>query len=86
MKRLRVFCKNLICRLHLAGFFDLIEYCDDCGIRQPLVWYSDDALWLEITGDVGGVLCPKCFTRRADQKRIWIKWTPVKEDAVHAEN
>jgi hypothetical protein len=55
----------------------IIEFCKRCGVRQPLVWHADDALWLRVTGSVGGVLCPKCFSRRAHEQGILIEWTPT---------
>jgi hypothetical protein len=77
---LRLFAKWLVKKLHLAGVVGLIEYCDDCGIRQPLVWYAADELWLAVTGDVGGVLCPECFDRRArGNLHGLIRWTPTLE-------
>jgi hypothetical protein len=59
----------------------LIEYCDDCGIRVRLVWWADDALWHELTSATHGegVFCPRCFDRRAERRRILLRWTPTVE-------
>jgi hypothetical protein len=64
-------------------FITVIEYCDDCGIRQPLVWTVSDPLWNEVTGresvltDGGGVYCPSCFNRRARANGLLLRWWPV---------
>jgi hypothetical protein len=62
----------------------LIEYCEDCGIRMPLVWWSSNDLWLEMTGhatepgnNAGGILCPECFARRAEKRGIVLQWHPT---------
>lgn len=54
----------------------IIEFCKYCGRRQPLVWTADDALWESIWGSAGGVLCPECFTRRADAMGLSLRWIP----------
>src|SRR5688572_28337786 len=59
----------------------LIEYCHDCGLRQPLVWWADNELWSELmdeklSNDMAGVVCPKCFDRRAWNKGIMLRWIP----------
>ena len=75
---LRLSVKWLVKVLHLAGLVSLVEYCDDCGVKQPLVWYAADDLWFAVTGDVGGVLCPRCFSRRARREGVGlIVWTPT---------
>lgn len=69
--------KNLLCRLNLGHW--LIEYCDGCGSRQPLVWWSDSALWLAVVGERGGVLCPCCFDIMARKKGLFLRWYPQDE-------
>ena len=61
----------------------LIEYCEVCGVRQPLVWWSPDALGTELTGsapvegdNMPGILCPRCFDNRAAQRGIMLRWRP----------
>ncbi len=74
--RLRVFVKDLLCR-----FVCIIESCDDCGIKQPLVWHAEDALWMKVTGitDGGGCFCPSCFDRRAEAFKIYLRWRPEED-------
>jgi len=61
----------------------LIEYCEDCGSKQPLVWWSGNALWERLTnhatpnGDnAAGILCPRCFDRRATDAGLLLRWRP----------
>lgn len=83
--KLRLGVKRLIVWAGLGPC--LIEFCDDCGIKQPLVWRADNALWAEIIGKPwdggregpGGVLCPTCFDRRAERLGILLNWTAVVE-------
>ena len=61
----------------------LIEYCNDCGVRQPISWWcADEALWLTINGSSSGALCPQCFDKRAARLGIYIRWHP--EDVTPA--
>jgi len=54
----------------------LIEYCQDCGQKQPLTWHTQDKLWRDITSQSEGVLCPRCFDRQAMERLgIRIHWT-----------
>ena len=77
---IRGMIKGVLCR-----FITIIEYCDDCGVEQPFVWTSPDALWAEVTDkrshltDGGGVLCPECFDKRAKAKGLLLRWVPVVE-------
>jgi hypothetical protein len=72
--RIRVTFKKWLSRRRL-----IVEFCKDCGRRQPLVWWADDALWLEVMGSIGGVACPECFDRRALRAGISLRWQPVVE-------
>jgi hypothetical protein len=79
---LRLLAKRFWCSIGLGS--TLIEFCLDCGARQPVYWWSDDALWSEVTGEVpvagdnmAGVLCPRCFADRAAAKGKMLKWTPT---------
>lgn len=72
LRRARVLAKRMLARFTLV-----IEFCHDCGVRQPLVWRAADDLWLEVMGDPGGVVCPVCFTRRADALGISLDWRPA---------
>ena len=79
MSRLRVALKTWLARHHLV-----IEFCRDCGAEQPLVWTAADDLWAAVTGrtlepNMGGVLCPSCFDRRAMAQGRFLRWVPVDE-------
>lgn len=72
--RVRLLTKRFIC---WAGFGDrLIEFCQDCGRKQPLVWWADDELWMDFVRQHGGTICPECFDRRATAKGIMLRWKP----------
>lgn len=64
-----------------ARWFTVIEFCHDCGVRQPVVWTADDELWCDVANEPegGGVLCPACFDRRAQEKCIFLRWIPKPE-------
>ena len=70
---IKVWIKTLLARITTV-----IEFCKDCGARQPIVWHATDDLWDRISGDKN-VLCPNCFDKRADQKGILLMWTPKAE-------
>lgn len=79
----------LICWLktRLARWTTVIEFCHDCGVRQPLVWWADNSLWSEVTGakpvdgdNMPGILCPNCFDRRADKMGLLLFWRPEIEN------
>ena len=58
----------------LARHMLVIEFCDDCGIEQPLVWWcEDDAVWREVANGAG-TLCPECFDKRATKLGFFIRW------------
>lgn len=75
--------KKFVKRL-LARWFCVIEYCNDCGAEQPLVWSASDELYAEVMGidiekGMGGVTCPECFNKRAKAKGISIIWRPEED-------
>ncbi len=79
MNTLRLWIKDTICRLGFGS--RLVEYCERCGWRVRLVWWSDDALWSAVTdakpvkGDnMAGIYCPKCFDAKADERGILVQW------------
>lgn len=43
-------------------------------------WHAEDDLWLAVKGNMGGTLCPRCFTLRAAAKGISLRWQPVREE------
>jgi len=70
----------------LAKYFLIIEFCDYCGIEQPLVWWCESyGLWEEVTGNksisekehAAGICCPTCFDKLANSKGIALRWYPV---------
>lgn len=55
------------------------EICDDCG--RPVghstgAWWHSD-LWPAVTGADDGVLCPRCFTARAEAAGLPVRWMAV---------
>lgn len=50
--------------------------CMDCGTFDTPVWFTDNVLWNRIVGgsgtmyDPGGLLCPTCFIRRAQESGL----------------
>ena len=70
--KIRLFTKKLIC---WAGFGDkLIEFCEDCGRKQSLVWHANDELWLKLMKKRNGVVCPECFNKRASNNGMVVIW------------
>lgn len=55
------------------------EFCHDCGADVGLVWTADDDLWLAVMGHPGGVVCIRCFDRRAWAQRRLLRWVPREE-------
>lgn len=57
------------------------EICLDCG--RPVGphtgswWSAPDLLWNTVVGAEEGVLCPPCFTGRAQARGFVIKWEAV---------
>jgi hypothetical protein len=82
LAKFRLLTKDLIV---LFGYGDLlIEYCDLCGIKQPLDWWSDDELYTKSTGreagcDSGGSPCPICFDKLARERGVSIRWKPEEQ-------
>lgn len=55
----------------------VVEYCDRCGRRQPLIWWSDDDLWLLLNHGVhAGAYCPECFDGLAAERGLLLRWKP----------
>jgi hypothetical protein len=56
------------------------EICFECGTRvgrhTGSYWLADDSLWLEVMGSPDGVVCPRCFTERAEALGMLIEWRP----------
>ena len=80
MKHPRYYLKKLI-----SKFMCITEFCQDCGVKQPLVWTTSDNLWKEIYGSPYGVLCPKCFDSRCFEKDKLLVWEAKLWEAKDAE-
>lgn len=58
------------------------ETCDHCGRAYDgaiggTYWLAENALWVEVMGHFGGCLCPRCFTRAARRRGVYLHWEPV---------
>ena len=57
------------------------EICKHCGDVSAVGFSVSDKIWLEVNGSENGVLCLKCFTKKAENLHIaWdkdIKFYPV---------
>lgn len=59
-----------------AKHFRVIEFCHDCGRRQPLIWTAHDDVWARFaTGQKP--LCPECFDARAVAAGVLVRWIPT---------
>lgn len=47
------------------------ERCQECG-RSYLLWMAPDELYVEVHGNSGGNLCPRCFRRAAGRRLVWV--------------
>lgn len=62
------------------------EICSRCG--RPVArctdswWQAPDALWLEVNGGLGGVLCPPCFTKACRRAGYSVSWRAEVEYAL----
>jgi hypothetical protein len=71
----RLLIKHLLIALGLGD--RLVEFCHDCGRKQPVPWHAPDNLWLTLNHNlVGGTACPECFNRRAEVKGFMLTWEP----------
>lgn len=78
--RLRILIKSLWSPI--AHWLEVIEFCERCGRKQPLVWEADDALWKEVNGTRNGCLCPECFDVLAERVGYQvILWIPTQDPA-----
>jgi hypothetical protein len=49
------------------------ERCQDCG-RSYAPWLASDSLYREVYGSLRGLLCPLCFSRRAEAKGLPVRF------------
>lgn len=45
--------------------------CQNCH-RENIVWSAENELFNKINGSPNGVLCPKCFENKAEEKGVKI--------------
>jgi len=60
----------------LAKRICIIEYCHICGRCVGQVWWADDDLWEELGCLPIGILCIRCFNRRANARGYLLRWRP----------
>ena len=76
-KRLRQAPARLLPRwLQLGLLIAVGEVCDRCGDDVGLVWTADDFLWDTVVGQPYGILCIRCFDRRARALGHFLRWRP----------
>ena len=61
----------------LHPLFESGERCQDCG-RDFVLWSAPDDLYAEVYGSLRGILCPACFSRRAEAKGIAVGFEAVR--------
>ena len=49
------------------------ERCQDCG-RDYVLWHAPTDLYERVHGSTAGLLCPKCFSRQADEAGIPVEF------------
>jgi hypothetical protein len=52
------------------------EVCQDCGRGYPL-WHAEGDLWDRVHGSPGGLLCPHCFDRQAQEAGFSIEFRAI---------
>jgi hypothetical protein len=71
----RWYARPLSLWLALIGYE--AERCLFCGWKVGIVWWCEDQiLWETVTGfkDGGGISCVGCFAKRAESKRLFLRW------------
>ena len=58
----------------LSRHFLLVEFCHQCGQRQPIVWHAPDGIWLSHNNN-HEILCPQCLSENALQEGVILYWT-----------
>lgn len=48
-------------------------------------WFADNALWNTVVGGERGVLCPACFTRKAEQNGERVGWRAGRVGAIECD-
>jgi len=39
--------------------------CQECNGKNP-IWYAENELWNRVMGSPNGIICPACFSRKAE--------------------
>lgn len=60
------------------------DVCDDCNGPNSPPWFAPSDLWNRVVGNEGGMLCPRCFIRRAQSAGVDGVWR-VAPDATQPE-
>ena len=60
----------------LKGDDDGTEQCMNCGSMVEQTWHVSDELWNNLSGypQGNGVLCPRCFDRKALKRGVYLYW------------
>ena len=72
--KLRLWFKQLIVKIGFGA--KLIEFCERCGRRQPLIWWADEPIWWEVQKSHAGAYCPECFDHLATSYGMMLRWRP----------
>lgn len=61
----------------LRGVDDGTEKCMNCNSMVEQVWHASDEFWNELSGypQGNGVLCSRCFDRKAKAQEVYLYWT-----------
>lgn len=62
------------------------EHCRDCGQTYgDVIWWASPDIWELVSGNLDGgpgLFCPSCFSRRALDLGLLLRWVPeIMEDA-----
>jgi len=79
-RKIRLLLKQFIVAIGFGSY--LIEFCERCGRRQPLSWWSPDEIWLSVQGQSCGAYCPECFDKMASAKGWFLRWKPIQHEGI----
>lgn len=84
MIRIKLGLKNLLVKIGLGSY--LIEFCEYCGVTQPIVWWASDAIWMKLVGKENACVCPQCLDKLAAKQGIILRWEPGIHHSAEQEN
>ena len=60
----------------LKGNDDGTEKCMNCESMVEQVWHTEDDAWNKLSGypDGNGLLCIRCFDRKAQEQGVYLYW------------